>query len=91
MEIVEISKNNIKDIKGLDEPFEIIGKLKPAFVNGEWSYTEELFEGSHLQSYPEDDNDYAEYVDCPYKNAFMLTVLTKMPFWLTWMEHLQEE
>ena len=54
MEIVEISKNNIKDIKGLDEPFEIIGKLKPSFANGEWSYTEELF-------------------------------------WLTWMEHLQEE
>lgn len=74
MEIVEISKNNIKDIKGLDEPFEIIGKLKPSFANGEWSYTEELFEDSHMQSYPVDDNDYAEYVDCPYKNAFLAYV-----------------
>ena len=71
MEIVEISKDIIKDINGVNEPFEIIGRIKPEFVNDEWSYTEELFENSHMHTYPDDDTDYFEYVDCPYKTAFL--------------------
>ena len=74
MEIVEISKDKINDIKGLNEPFEIIGKIKPLFVNDEWSYTEELFDDSRCQSYPDEDNDYSEYVDSPYKTAFLAYV-----------------
>lgn len=74
MEIVEISKDKINDIKGLNEPFEIIGKIKPLFVNDEWSYTEELFDDSRWQSYPDEDNDYSEYVDSPYKTAFLAYV-----------------
>ena len=74
MEIVEISKDRIKDIKGLDEPFEIIGKIKPTFINGEWSYSEELFTDSYLNSYPDDDTDYSEYVDSTYKTAFLAYV-----------------
>lgn len=74
MEIVEISKDKINDIKDLNEPFEIIGKIKPLFVNDEWSYTEELFDDSRWQSYPDEDNDYSEYVDSPYKTAFLAYV-----------------
>ena len=51
MEIVEISQEKINDINGLDAPFEVIGKINPILVNEEWSYTEELFAHSHLQSY----------------------------------------
>ena len=74
MEIVEISKDKINDIKDLNEPFEIIGKIKPLLVNDEWSYTEELFDDSRWQSYPDEDNDYSEYVDSPYKTAFLAYV-----------------
>ena len=74
MEIVEISKDKINDIMDLNEPFEIIGKIKPLFVNDEWSYTEELFDDSRWQSYPDEDNDYSEYVDSPYKTAFLAYV-----------------
>lgn len=74
MEIVEISQEKINDINGLDAPFEVIGKINPILVNEEWSYTEELFADSHLQSYPDDDTDYYEYVDCPYKTAFLAYV-----------------
>ncbi len=74
MRIVEISNEIINDIKDLDEPFEIIGRIKPVFVNDEWSYSEELFADSHLQSYPDDDTDYSEYVDCPYKTVFLAYV-----------------
>jgi streptothricin acetyltransferase len=71
MEIVRINLDNIKDITGINEPFEIIGRLKPAFADGEWSYTEELLEMPYLHTYPDDDTDYSEYVDNPYKIAFL--------------------
>ena len=71
MEILEINKDRIKDIKGINEPFEIIGKLKPAFFDDEWSFTEELLADPYMHSYEEDDTDYSEYVDNPYKTVFM--------------------
>lgn len=74
MDIVKISEDTIKDIKGLNEPFEIIGRLKPSFVNDEWTYTEELFAESYQHSYPDDDTDYSEYVDNPYKAIFLAYV-----------------
>lgn len=77
MELVEINKDRIKDINGINEPFEIIGKIRPVFVNDTWSYTEELFDDSYMQSYPDDDTDYSEYVGSPYKTAFLAYVKGK--------------
>lgn len=74
MEIVRITEDKIKDITGINEPFEIIGRLKPALVNGEWTYGEELLDKPYLHTYPDDDTDYSEYVDDPYKTAFLAYV-----------------
>ena len=71
MEIAKISADAIKDITGINEPFEIIGRLKPVFLNDEWTYTEELFSDPYLHTYPDDDTDYSEYVDNPYKTVFL--------------------
>ena len=35
MEIVRINADAIKDITGISEPFEIIGRLNPVFAHGE--------------------------------------------------------
>ena len=69
MEIVRINADAIKDITGINEPFEIIGRLNPVFTHGEWTYTEELLADPYLHTYPDDDTDYSEYVDNPYKTA----------------------
>ena len=74
MKIEKISTENIKDIKSVNEPFEIIGRLKPVFVNDEWTYTEELLSDPYMHSYPDDDTDYSEYIDHPDKTVFLAYV-----------------
>jgi hypothetical protein len=63
MEIVKLSSYTLKDIKNTNEPFEIIGKLKPTFVNDEWTYTEEIYAQSYLHSYPNENCDYSLYIE----------------------------
>ena len=71
MEIVKLSFDTLKDMNKANEAFEIIGKLKPTFVNDEWTYTEEIYDFSYLHSYPDEDCDYSSYVDNPDKTIFL--------------------
>lgn len=71
MEIVKLSADTLKDMNKANEPFEIIGKLKPAFVNNEWTYTEEIYDCSYLHSYPNEDCDYSLYIENPDKAVFL--------------------
>lgn len=34
MEIVRLDQQNLKDINKANQPFEVIGKIRPAFVDG---------------------------------------------------------
>lgn len=52
MEIVKLSSYTLKNMNKCNEALKIIGKLKPTFVNGNWTYTEELYAQSYLHSYP---------------------------------------
>ena len=36
MKIEKLNVHNLTDINKANEPFEVIGKLKPSFVNDEW-------------------------------------------------------
>ena len=69
MEIVKLNSDTLKDMNKANEPFEIIGKLKPTFVNDEWTYTEEIYDYSYLHSYPNEDCDYSLYIENPYISA----------------------
>ena len=71
MEIVKLSFDTLKDVNKASEPFEIIGKLKPTFVNDEWTYTEEIYDCSYLHSYPNEDCDYSLYIENPDKAVFL--------------------
>lgn len=71
MEIVKLSFDTIKDINKANEEFEIIGKLKPTFINDEWTCTEEIYTHSYLHSYPDDDCDYSIYIENPDKAIFL--------------------
>ncbi|MBP3604159.1 MAG: GNAT family N-acetyltransferase [Lachnospiraceae bacterium] len=71
MEIVKLSFDTLKDMNKANEAFEIIGKLKPTFVNDEWTCTEELYACPHLHSYPDEDGDYSLYIDNPDKAVFL--------------------
>ena len=71
MEIVKIDKQNLADINRANQPFEIIGKIKPTFADGIWTYTEELYEQSYTKIYPNGTFDNASYINNPDKVIFL--------------------
>ena len=71
MEIVKINRQNLADINKANQPFRIIGKIKPVFVDGIWTYTEEIYGQSYVKAYPDDDLDYAAYIDNPDKTIYL--------------------
>lgn len=71
MDIVKIAQHNLSDINKANQPFEIIGKIKPIFSDGIWTYTEELYEQIYVKAYPNDDLDYAAYIDNNDKTIFL--------------------
>ena len=71
MEIVKLSYYTLKDMNKANEAFEIIGKIKPTFVNDEWTYTEKIYAQSYVHSYPNEDCDYSLYIDNPDKAVFL--------------------
>lgn len=70
MDIVKMNRQNLVDINKANQPFEIIGKIKPTFADGIWTYTEELYEQSGRKAYPDDSWDCAAYMDNPDKAIF---------------------
>lgn len=70
MEIVKINHQNLADINKANQPFEVIGKIKPAFSDGIWTYTEELYEQSYMKAYEDDSWDCAAYIDNSDKTVF---------------------
>lgn len=69
MEIVKINRQNSTDINKANQPFEIIGKIKPTFYGGKWTYTEELYENSYVKEYTSDFG-CDSYIDDPDKAVF---------------------
>lgn len=70
MEIIKINQQNFTDINKASQPFEIIGKIKPTFYDGKWTYTEELYENPYIKEYPHEYFDFASYIDDPEKAVF---------------------
>ncbi len=71
MEIVKINEQNFAHINTANQPFEIIGKIKPEFANGIWTYTEELYEQTTMKTYPDDTWDSIDYINNPDKTIFL--------------------
>lgn len=71
MKFVKMNRQNLADMDKANQPFEIIGKLKPAFAGGTWTCTEELFERSYEKAYPNDARDYGAYINDPGKAVFL--------------------
>ncbi len=71
MEIIKINQQNFTDINKANQPFEVIGKIKPVFINGIWTYSEEIYEQSNMKVYPDDTWDYTTYINNPDKTIFL--------------------
>lgn len=66
--IEEINLSNIKDINNSNQPFDVIGKIIPAFKDDIWTFTEFLYDKPYEKYYPNDDEDnYEDYINNPDK------------------------
>lgn len=72
MNLVELDLHNLSDINKANEPFEIIGTLRPSFINGKWEWEEELLEHSYFKEYPSEVCEYATYIANPDKVVFLV-------------------
>jgi len=68
--IVPVDHTNKVDFNKTNQPFEVIGRLLPAFSNGAWTYTELLYDVPEVKHYPEDDDNPEDYIGNPGKAAF---------------------
>jgi len=71
MKIVELSPDTLKDAGKPCEPFEIIGRLRPSYIDGEWTCTEEIYGHPYLHSYPEEECDYSGYIGSADRAVFL--------------------
>ena len=69
--IIEMTHENIDDINKPNQPFDVIGKIVPVFQNEEWTFSECLFDESYEKSYPNDEEDWHEYIENPEKVIFL--------------------
>ena len=72
MVIQKLTAQNLCDVnKAANQPFPLIGRIKPSFQNGVWSYEEELQEPCRWKSYPADEMDYSVYFQREEKAGFL--------------------
>ena len=68
--IKEITQQNLQDINKSNHPFPIIGKIVPVYSGGAWSFSECLFEKEYEKEYPNDEEQWEDYIDNPFKTIF---------------------
>lgn len=62
---------NVFEIKKLNQPFEIIGRILPVFLEGKWTWTEEIFDTCYEKVYPLCEIDLCEYKNNREKVIFL--------------------
>ena len=68
--IKEITRQNLKDINKPNQTFTIIGKIVPVFLDGAWSFSEHLFDKKYEKEYPNEKEQWEDYIDNPNKTIF---------------------
>ncbi len=58
MDIVALNAQNRKDINRANQPFTVIGRLKPSLIDGRWSYTEEIFPRPYIKYYHSAEDEF---------------------------------
>lgn len=71
MKITQLTHRNLPHMNQSNQPFEVIGKIKPSFINGVWTYAEELLETPYSKTYENEREDYSDYIDNEDKVVFL--------------------
>lgn len=71
IKIVPLNLEKLCDVNKANEPFEVLGRLIIVFDGSAWSFSEELFHSPCTKYYPNDELDYAEYINHMQKAMFL--------------------
>ncbi|MCL2364679.1 MAG: GNAT family N-acetyltransferase [Defluviitaleaceae bacterium] len=65
--ITAITHQNMKDINKPHQPFNVIGKIIPEFIDGAWSYTECLLDAPYEKNYPASELNCEDFINNPHQ------------------------
>ncbi|WP_215112765.1 GNAT family N-acetyltransferase [Exiguobacterium sp. s63] len=63
IQIVALHKSLIPQVNDANDPFPIIGRIIPSYLNGSWTYREELNKEISALKFPDDRLDWDHYID----------------------------
>ena len=69
--IIKMGFENLRDINKPNQPFDIVGKIIPVYIDEAWSFSECLYENPYEKSFPNDDEKWEKYIDNPDKIIFL--------------------
>lgn len=58
-----LNESLINQVNDANDPFPIIGRIIPSYMNGEWTYVEELYDNRKEISFPDDQIDWQHYME----------------------------
>ena len=62
IEIKIIDADHKADINIPNQPFRLVGRMLPSYINGKWSYTVEKFSEETEMCFPDENYDYDELI-----------------------------
>lgn len=69
--VCPMDESNMHLVPRHDQPYHVHGKMLLSFAEGQWSYTEELFDASYIKRFPEEDLALPDYLSSPDKIVLM--------------------
>jgi len=69
--IIEMTSENLHDVNKANQPFDVIGKIVPTFIDGAWSFSEYNYADSYEKTYSNHEEQLEDYIDSPDKVVFL--------------------
>lgn len=66
-----LDEAHVHIVNDANDPFPIIGRIVPSYINGQWSYVEELDVVTKETSFPEDRIDWTQYIEHDNRIVFL--------------------
>lgn len=71
VQIIPLTWGQLGAVNKLNQPFLVIGRVRAAFVDGKWTWTEEPFPIPYEKSYPDEQLDYGQYINSRDQRIFL--------------------
>jgi len=71
IQIIALDESHIHIVNDANDPFPIIGRIMPSYMDGKWTYVEELDEEVREITFPDDRLDWKQYIEHDSRILFL--------------------